>query len=88
MSKFWENSSKDLPKKLTNYNESSLLKLNCDKALKELSWQPTLTFDETAKFTVEWYLFYSKNNIKDIASFTEKQIIQYEKLFFQRNKDL
>ena len=83
MSKFWENSSKDVPKKSKNFNESSLLKLNCDKALKDLGWQPTLTFDETAKFTIDWYLAnIGKNNIKD---FTEKQIDIYQEKLFNRN---
>ena len=84
MSKFWKNSSKNLPEQSKNYNESSLLKLNCDKALKELSWQSTLTFDETAKFTIDWYL--ANQNESNIKDFTSSQIDQYEKIMFERNK--
>tara|TARA_B100001123_G_C15322402_1_gene1028390 strand:- start:1944 stop:3029 length:1086 start_codon:yes stop_codon:yes gene_type:complete len=84
MSQYWDGSSKDLPKKSKNYNESSLLKLNCDKALKELFWQPSLTFEETAKFTIDWYL--ANRNKNDIKSFTEKQIDIYQKNLFDRNK--
>ena len=84
MSQYWVGSSKELPKKSKNYNESSLLKLNCDKALKDLSWQPSLTFEETAKFTIDWYINYHNN--KDIMSFTEKQIIEYQDNLFSRNK--
>tara|TARA_X000000368_G_C23045374_1_gene718884 strand:- start:836 stop:1921 length:1086 start_codon:yes stop_codon:yes gene_type:complete len=83
MSKFWKNSSKDVPKKSKNFNESSLLKLNCDKALKDLAWQPTLTFDETAKFTIDWYIANIGEN--DIKVFTEKQINIYQEKLFNRN---
>ena len=83
MSKFWKNSSKDVPKKSKNFNESSLLKLNCDKALKDLAWQPTLTFDETAKFTIDWYIANIGEN--DIKVFTEKQINVYQEKLFNRN---
>ena len=84
MSQYWVGSLKELPKKSKNYNESSLLKLNCDKALKDLLWQPSLTFEETAKFTIDWYINY--HNSKDIISFTEKQIMEYQDNLFSRNK--
>ena len=67
MSNYWENSRKNVPKNKKDYNESSLLKLNCDKALKELNWQPTLSFEETAKFTIDWYL--NNATSKDIEVF-------------------
>ena len=86
MSKYWKGSSKELPKKTKNFNESSLLKLNCDKALKELSWKPSLTFEETAKFTVDWYINYNKK--MDIKSFTEQQINKYQDILISRNKFL
>ena len=35
--------------------ESSLLKLNCDKALVHLAWTPTLRTHEAVRMTVEWY---------------------------------
>ncbi|WP_292468818.1 CDP-glucose 4,6-dehydratase [Methanolobus sp.] len=56
--------------------ESGLLKLCCDKALHQLGWQPTLTFDETARFTVEWYRnFYSEK--KDVYEMSSKQVEEY-----------
>ncbi len=86
MSQYWPNSSKSVKKSLKNYNESSLLKLNCDKALKKLQWQPTLTFSETAKFTVDWYLNYHNSKIDNIKSFTDSQIDLYQDIFFKKNK--
>lgn len=56
--------------------EAGLLKLCCDKALHMLEWQPTLTFDETARFTVEWYrdFYCGKKNVYDM---TCRQIEEY-----------
>ena len=31
------------------FHEAGLLKLNCDKALKDLNWLPTMQFEETIK---------------------------------------
>ena len=60
--------------------ESKLLKLNCYKANKFLSWTPTLNFKETLKLTSSWYShFYS--NKKNLKKFTYNQIDFYlEKL--------
>ncbi len=35
--------------------ECGLLKLCCDKALAELNWKATLNFEETIRYTAEWY---------------------------------
>ena len=40
----------DLP-----FNESSLLKLNCDKAQARLSWTATLQYDECVALVGDWY---------------------------------
>ena len=43
--------------------ESTLLKLCCDKALAHLHWKAALTFEETIRFTAEWYrAFYAAKN--------------------------
>ncbi|NQT81301.1 MAG: CDP-glucose 4,6-dehydratase [Candidatus Aminicenantes bacterium] len=56
--------------------ESSLLKLNCDKALYYLGWHSVLSFKETVKMTSNWYkAFY--NGEKDMYSFSLKQIGEY-----------
>ena len=68
--------------------ESGLLKLNCDKALADLSWLPTLKFDETVQLTVDWYkAFYSKENQSkefEMLDFTENQIKIYTDLANKR----
>jgi len=35
--------------------ESGLLKLNCDKALHDLSWNAVLEFSDTVRLTAKWY---------------------------------
>ena len=67
-------------KKGSNINsEHHFLKLNCDKALNILNWNSTLTFDETIRMTMEWYLAYYKNPNK-IFDYTLNQIKNYEEI--------
>ena len=43
-------------------HEAGLLKLNCDKALSKIGWEPSLNFQETVRYTADWYkAFYSKH---------------------------
>ena len=73
MSKYWENvswgnisDSKKQPK------ESSLLKLNCDKALHHLQWQAILPFKKTVRMTAEWYRsYYNNSSIIRVNSFID-----------------
>ena len=58
------------------FYESTLLKLNCDKALSLLKWQATLDYKDTIKFTSEWYYDYYKNT-DDMMFKTTKQINEY-----------
>lgn len=58
--------------------ESTLLKLCCDKALAELDWRPTLKFEETVRYTAEWYArYYADEADKDMWQFTQGQIASY-----------
>ena len=78
MSKYWNSVEWNSPKKKNNdYYEAGLLKLNCDKALADLQWRPTLNFNETVKFTAEWYKNYY--SIKEISmyDFSLNQIKMY-----------
>lgn len=59
--------------------ESKILKLNINKAYKELNWQPTLDINETIKITSMWYQnFYINNSsaydlcLNDIDNFISK----------------
>ena len=56
--------------------ESMLLNLNCDKAKSLISWDSTLSFTETAKWTAEWYKKYYEDEDK-IKDFSFKQIESY-----------
>ena len=60
--------------------ESGLLKLNCDKALHDLSWQAILSFKETVRMTAEWYRSYYENP-STIREVTLAQIREYETFF-------
>ena len=78
MSRYWDqvrweeiSNSDELP------YESGLLKLNCDKALHYLHWQPVLSFNETLRMTTEWYRSYYENPSK-IRNVTLSHIKNYE----------
>ena len=57
--------------------ESGLLKLNCDKALHQLNWHASLSFQETVKMTAEWYCSYYENP-STIHDLTISHIQEYE----------
>ena len=68
----------------TLYNEAGLLKLNCDKALLDLKWTPTLNYDELIEFTGTWYRdFFIENN--NIDEKTIEQITKYQNLATQKH---
>ena len=75
----------DISKSEQHLNEAGLLKLNCDKALFDLAWQPTLEFKETVQMTVEWYRQYYQNSDQSMYEFTMVQIEQYTDLARERN---
>lgn len=63
--------------------ECTLLKLCCDKALAHLDWQATLDFEETIRFTAEWYhRFYRGEGAKhgSMLDFSLGQIAAYENM--------
>ena len=62
MAVHWENVRwEDVSSNDQHLHEAGLLKLNCDKALFDLNWQPTLNFQETVRITIEWYKHYYQN---------------------------
>ena len=80
MSKSWDKVSwKDVSLKNSGPYESSLLKLNCDKALSLLDWKAILSFEKTVSMTAWWYReFY--NDPKEVYQLTASQIREYENL--------
>ncbi len=72
-------------KKQKKFHESSLLKLNCKKAKKNLKWKTVLSFEETIKMTAFWYKNFYKNK-KKIREISIDQINQYDVVFKRRIK--
>jgi len=60
----------------SHFHEAGLLKLNCDKALQDFQWKPVLDFNQTAKFTAEWYNRYYNSSDAGFE-FTQSQIREY-----------
>ena len=60
--KYWIN-ARWLSKKDKSFKESSLLKLDSSKANKKLQWFNSLSFFETVKMTMQWYLRYLDSRI-------------------------
>ena len=65
-------------------HEAGLLKLNCDKALFDLEWSPTLQFEEMIRLTVEWYKAYYQHSESSMYEFTVGQIEEYVAFARQR----
>jgi CDP-glucose 4,6-dehydratase len=60
-----------------NRPEATLLKLCCDKALADLRWGATLSFDETVRLTSLWYKEYYSGSGTDMQAFSRDQIRVY-----------
>ncbi|MEK9627504.1 MAG: CDP-glucose 4,6-dehydratase [Nitrospinota bacterium] len=58
-------------------HESTLLKLNCDKALQLLNWSSVLDFPETIHMTGEWYQTFYKQESSSVFETTSNQIKKY-----------
>ena len=86
MKKNWKKVSwKIIDQKKNNFYESSLLKLNSNKAEKTIKWKCILTFSETMEMVTNWYKNYDKNP-KKIYNITFNQIKMYEKFLSLRSK--
>ena len=74
LSKKWTDASWEINAEQTKYSESKLLKLNCDKALSLLNWEPTLDFNTTIDMTSEWYYSFYKNKNLNVLEKCRQQI--------------
>lgn len=82
MSKYWNIQDSSKAYKITGYikfHEAGLLKLNCDKALFQLKWLPTLNYKQLIEFTGTWYFNFYKQH-ESMFDFTSNQIDEYEKI--------
>ena len=71
---------KDKVAKLTGnvpFEEATLLKLNCDKALAYLHWHSTLNYEECVHFIAEWYRAFYVEKYDNMFQLTKKQIEAY-----------
>jgi CDP-glucose 4,6-dehydratase len=85
MKKYWKNISWKLYKNNNEiFKESSLLKLNSQKAKKNLKWKSILTFKENIYLVINWYKnFYLKPN--EAYKLTSSQIAFYQKILRKRS---
>jgi CDP-glucose 4,6-dehydratase len=67
------------------FHEAALLKLNCDKALFHLRWEPNLDYSETISLVGTWYSAYYGAR-PDMYALTMEQIDRYERLAIERNR--
>ncbi|RUM69072.1 MAG: CDP-glucose 4,6-dehydratase [Sulfurospirillum sp.] len=87
LSRYWHFDTPDEAYEVTGnipFHEAGLLKLSCDKALGYLKWQSTLEYDQTIRFTSEWYYDFYKNSV-DMYAKTMEQITEYEAIAKQRD---
>lgn len=77
MAKRWPGAAHGIqPSQDSGKKEASALKLNCEKAAERLGWEPTLSFEETVAWTVDWYLRNSQKG--NSRQFTQNQIRDFE----------
>jgi len=82
MSLYWKNKKwVDSSKKRKLFKESRFLELNCAKAKKTLKWSPTLNFNQTAKFTIDWYKTFYTSDKFNAYNYSLMQINDYISIF-------
>lgn len=67
------------------FHEAGLLKLSCDKALLDLRWQPTLSYEECIELTGGWYRRVLIER-EDAFNVTAEQVRTYERLASERKR--
>lgn len=81
MGKTWENVRwNDISGDISHVYESGLLKLNCDKALFDLKWLPSLNFEQTVRMTVDWYKRFYEADREDMYDLSANQITDFQKI--------
>ncbi len=84
---FGEGAEKFIVEEEPDFREAALLRLNCDKALDLLGWQPVLHFEEAAALTGEWYRHFYQNPKENMADFTLRQLHFFTKTATERGAD-
>jgi len=80
MAKHWDQVRwNDFSGSVLGVYESTLLKLNCDKALHHLQWHAVMGFEDTVEMTAKWYrAFYQQDS--QIVATTNAQITSYTEI--------
>jgi len=60
------------------FHESTLLQLDCTKARRQLGWRAVLDFEETMRFTTEWYKRQHQSHDGPMREFSLEQLAGYE----------
>lgn len=84
----WGFTSSDQAYQVTSnvpFHEAGLLKLNCDKALFHLKWEPNLDYAETIRLVGDWYAAFYRAK-KDMYAMTLDQISTYERIGIERSR--
>lgn len=71
----WGSGEYHIEQNLNKPHEAHYLKLDCSKAMSELSWHPVYDIDETISETISWYKKYY--NKEDIVNTSLAQIEKY-----------
>ena len=82
LSKYWNIQDTSEAYKITGdikFDEAGLLKLNCDKALFQLKWLPTLNYKQLIEFTGSWYYNFYKEQ-ENMLDYTLNQVDKYEQI--------
>jgi CDP-glucose 4,6-dehydratase len=88
LSQHWGFVNSDQAYKITAsipFHEAGLLKLNCDKALFHLKWEPNLDYSETIRLVGDWYSSYYQQQT-NMYEITLNQIATYECSGTERNR--
>ncbi|MFS0821630.1 CDP-glucose 4,6-dehydratase [Bacillus sp. 1P02SD] len=62
--------------KQNDMHEANVLKLDCSKAMKKLSWTPRWSLEKALGATIQWVTHYLEG--RDIKELCEQQIAEYE----------
>jgi len=85
MSRYWDQVRWNDVSSGEHVHEAGLLKLNCDKALFDLDWRPTLEFEQTVQMTVDWYRQYYQDGHDSMYDYTIDQIKAYSAVAKSKN---
>lgn len=73
--RFFDGSEIDIPlvEEIPLFEETKILRLNINKAIKFLKWKPILTIEDTMKLTGQWYKQYFANQDNELV-LTKQQL--------------